>query len=102
MTRVRAAFLAVLMAAAGPAAAQAPAGYPAKAVRFIVGFPPGGTNDIVARALGAKLTEQTGQQFVIDNRGGANTAIASELFVRMPPDGYTIMLNAPGHATNPA
>jgi len=76
--------------------------YPAKPVRFIVGFPPGGTNDIVARALGQKLTEQTGQQFIIDNRGGANTAIASELFVRTPPDGYTIMLNAPGHATNPA
>jgi tripartite-type tricarboxylate transporter receptor subunit TctC len=84
-----------------PAAAQAPAGYPSKPVRFIVGFPPGGTNDIVARALGQKLSENLGQQFVIENRGGANTAIASELFVRTPPDGYTIMLNAPGHATNP-
>lgn len=75
--------------------------YPTKSIRFIVGFPPGGTNDIVARALGQKLTEQMGQQLVIENRGGANTAIASEMFVRMPPDGYTIMLNAPGHATNP-
>jgi tripartite-type tricarboxylate transporter receptor subunit TctC len=82
------------------AATQAP--YPVKPIRFIVGFPPGGTNDIVARALGQKLTEQTNQQFIIDNRGGANTAIASEMFVRMPPDGYSIMLNAPGHATNPA
>ena len=76
--------------------------YPTKSIRFIVGFPPGGTNDIVARALGQKLTEQMGQQLVIENRGGANTAIASEMFVRMPPDGYTIMLNAPGHATNPS
>lgn len=75
--------------------------YPTKSIRFIVGFPPGGTNDIVARALGQKLTKQMGQQLVIENRGGANTAIASEMFVRMPPDGYTIMLNAPGHATNP-
>src|SRR5262245_11361896 len=83
----------------GAAAAQT---YPAKPVRFIVGFPPGGTNDIVARALGQKLAEQLGQPVVIENRVGANTAIASELFVRMPPDGYTIMLNAPGHATNPA
>jgi len=82
-------------------AAQSAAPYPAKPVRFIVGFPPGGTNDIVARALGQKLSENLGQQFVIENRGGANTAIASELFVRMPPDGYSIMLNAPGHATNP-
>lgn len=76
--------------------------YPAKPIRFIVGFPPGGTNDIVARVLAPKLGEFLGQQVVVDNRGGANTAIASEMFVRMPPDGYTIMLNAPGHATNPA
>ena len=76
--------------------------YPAKPVRFIVGFPPGGTNDIVARLLAPKLGENLGQQVIVDNRGGANTAIASEMFVRMPPDGYTIMLNAPGHATNPA
>ncbi len=76
--------------------------YPTKSIRFIVGFPPGGTNDIVARALGQKLTEQMGQQLVIENRGGANTAIASEMFVRMAPDGYSIMLNAPGHATNPS
>ena len=81
--------------------ASAAQNYPSKPVRFIVGFPPGGTNDIVARALGQKLSENLGQQFVIENRGGANTAIASELFVRTPPDGYTIMLNAPGHATNP-
>jgi tripartite-type tricarboxylate transporter receptor subunit TctC len=76
--------------------------YPAKPIRFVVGFPPGGTNDIVARALGQKLTEQMGQQFIIENRGGANTAIASELFAKTAaPDGYTIILNAPGHATNP-
>jgi len=82
------------------AAAQAP--YPVKPIRFIVGFPPGGTNDIVARVLAPKLTEYLGQSVVVENRGGANTAIACEMFVRMPPDGYTIMLNAPGHATNPA
>jgi len=81
----------------------AQAAYPVKSVRFVVGFPPGGTNDIVARALGQKLTEQMGQQFVIENRGGANTAIASEMFAKTAaPDGYTIMLNAPGHATNPS
>ncbi len=77
--------------------------YPVKPIRFVVGFPPGGTNDLVARALGQKLTEQMGQQFIIENRGGANTAIASEMFAKSAaPDGYTIMLNAPGHATNPA
>lgn len=85
---------------AASALAQTP--YPSKPIRFIVGFPPGGTNDITARALAPKLSEFLGQQVVVDNRGGANTAIACELFVRTPPDGYTIMLNAPGHATNPA
>jgi tripartite-type tricarboxylate transporter receptor subunit TctC len=76
--------------------------YPSKPIRFIVGFPPGGTNDIVARLVAPKLGENLGQQVVVDNRGGANTAIACEIFVRTPPDGHTIMLNAPGHATNPA
>src|SRR5687767_1982618 len=85
---------------ASTAAAQAP--YPVKPIRFIVGFPPGGTNDIVARVLAPKLSEYLGQQIVVDNRGGANTAIACEIFVRTPPDGYTLMLNAPGHATNPS
>lgn len=76
--------------------------YPSKSVRFLVGFPPGGTNDIVARALAQKLTENVGQSFVVENRGGANTAIATEVAARAAPDGYTILLNAPGHATNPA
>ena len=99
--------LTLLLCAAHPALAQAPStgsgqAYPVKPVRFIVGFPPGGTNDIVARIVAPKLSENLGQQVVVDNRGGANTAIASEMFVRMAPDGYTIMMNAPGHATNPA
>ena len=93
-----AAMLALIVA---PALALAQT-YPSKPIRFIVGFPPGGTNDIVARVVAPKLGEQMGQQVIVDNRGGANTAIASDLFVRTPPDGYTIMLNAPGHATNPA
>jgi len=83
-----------------PVAAQAP--YPVKPIRFIVGFPPGGTNDIVARVLAPKLSEYLGQSVVVENRGGANTAIACEVFVRTPPDGHSLMLNAPGHATNPA
>ncbi|MBI4205877.1 MAG: tripartite tricarboxylate transporter substrate binding protein [Betaproteobacteria bacterium] len=77
-------------------------GYPVKPIRFLVGFPPGGTNDIVARALAPKLSENLGQLVVVENRGGANTAIASELMARAAPDGYTVLMNAPGHATNPA
>ena len=76
--------------------------YPNKPVRFLVGFVAGGTNDIVARALAQKLTETLGQSVVVENRGGANTAIATEAAARAAPDGYTILLNAPGHATNPA
>lgn len=102
LKRIGVSLLALLFGAPLIVSAQVPAGYPSKPIRFMVGFPPGGTNDIVARALGQKMTESMGQTVVIENRGGANTAIASELFVRTPPDGYTIMLNAPGHATNPA
>ncbi|HYK15344.1 MAG TPA: tripartite tricarboxylate transporter substrate binding protein [Burkholderiales bacterium] len=80
--------------------AQTP--YPSKPIRFIVGFAPGATNDLVARLLGQKLTEQFGQTVVVENRGGANTAIASAQFVRAAPDGYTLMLNSPGHLTNPS
>jgi len=89
-----------LLGAALPALAQAP--YPAKPIRFLIGFPPGGSNDIVARVLAPKLAEGLGQQVVVENRGGANTSIASQLMVNSAPDGYTILMNAPGHTTNPA
>jgi tripartite-type tricarboxylate transporter receptor subunit TctC len=82
------------------AAAQAP--YPARPIRFLVGFPPGGTNDIVARAVAPKFSEFLGQSVVIENRGGANASIATDLAAHAAPDGYTILLVAPGHATNPA
>lgn len=76
-------------------------GYPAKPIRFVVGFPPSGTNDFVARTVAPKMAEFLGQQVVIDNRGGASTMIATELVARAVPDGYTILLNAPAHSTNP-
>ena len=84
-----------------PALAQ-PAGYPSKPIRFLVGFTPGGTNDIVARALAVKLTESMGQTVVVENRPGANTAIATELCARAAPDGHTILINSQGHATTPS
>jgi len=91
----------LLLAGAAPTVhAQAP--YPAKPIRFLVGFPPGGTNDIVARAIAPRFSEFLGQSVVIENRGGANASIATELAARAAPDGYTILLVAPGHATNPA
>ena len=81
-----------------PAAAQAT--YPSKPIRFLVGFAPGGTTDILARDLAQKMTESMGQPVVVENRAGANTSIATELVARAVPDGHTILLNAQGHATN--
>lgn len=93
------ALVVLLLSITAPAVAQP---YPSKPVRFLVGFAPGGTNDIVARLLAQKLTENMGQSVVVENRAGANTAIATELAARAAPDGYTILLTAPGHATNAA
>lgn len=84
----------------GPAFAQAD--YPAKPIRMIVGFSPGGANDIIARMLGAKMQEAWGQSVVIDNRPGANSNIAIEIAAKAPPDGYTLLFNASGMVINPA
>jgi len=93
--------IAAALACCAPAAALAQA-YPVKPVRLIVGFAPGGPNDIVARGLAQKLSEQTGQQFIVENRPGANTAVATEMVARAQPDGYIVMFVSPGHATNPS
>ncbi len=66
--------------------------YPSRPVRIIVGFPAGGAPDIIARILGQSLSERLGQPFVIENRPGAGTNIATETVVRAPPDGYTLLL----------
>src|SRR6202795_5097484 len=66
--------------------------YPSRPVRWVVGFAPGGGNDIVARLMGQWLSERTGQQFVIENRPGASTNIATEFVVNAPPDGYALLL----------
>ncbi len=76
--------------------------YPAKAVRMVVGFPPGGGADVVARQFTPRLGEQLGQQVVIDYRSGASGNIALELLAKSPPDGYTLMLTTPTVTVNPA
>jgi tripartite-type tricarboxylate transporter receptor subunit TctC len=87
--------LALLLALAAPVvAAQAPA-YPSKPVRMLVGFPPGGAADFVARALGEPLARELGQPLVIENRPGAGSSIAAELAARAAPDGYTILIASP-------
>ena len=72
--------------------------YPSRPVRIIVGFAAGGATDILARLLGQVLSERLGQQFVIENRTGAATNIATEAVVRAPPDGYTLLLVVPANA----
>lgn len=64
--------------------------YPARSVRVIVPYAPGGGSDILARMIGAKVSEETGQQFVVDNRAGGNATIGTQLLARAAPDGYTI------------
>ncbi|MBI4192354.1 MAG: tripartite tricarboxylate transporter substrate binding protein [Betaproteobacteria bacterium] len=66
--------------------------YPTRPIRLIVPFPPGGSNDILARLVAARLTEQLGQQIVIDNRGGAGSIIGTQLAANAAPDGYTVLL----------
>jgi tripartite-type tricarboxylate transporter receptor subunit TctC len=75
--------------------------YPAKPVRVLIPWPPGGSNDIVGRLVAAKLSENLKQQFVVDNRGGASGTIGSEVFAKSPPDGYTIMIHSATHVANP-
>lgn len=100
--------LTLLAAAAGiagfavmPAMAQdAAANYPSKPVRWIVPFTPGASNDITARLFAQKMSELTGQQFVIDNRGGAGGSIGAQMAAEAAPDGYTLLHANPGPSVN--
>src|SRR5262245_24956208 len=76
--------------------------YPARPVRRVGGFAPGGGNDIAARLMGQWLSERTGQQFIIENRPGGGSNIATEAVVRAPPDGYTLLLASSNNASNAA
>jgi tripartite-type tricarboxylate transporter receptor subunit TctC len=91
--------LAAGAAAAGSCVAHAEA-YPSRPVHWIVGFAPGGSTDILARVIGQYLSEKLGQAFIIENRPGAGSNIATEVVVNAPPDGYTLLMISPAHAVN--
>src|SRR3954451_16811162 len=88
---------AVLPAVSTIARAQA---YPSRPIRLIIGYTPGGSADLTARLMGQWLSERLGQPFVIENRPGGGTNIATEAAIRAAPDGYTLLLVAPANAIN--
>src|SRR5881392_1228187 len=85
------------------ATSASPQSYPNKPIRLIAPFAPGGALDLIARGVGAKLSESVGQPVVVENKAGASGAIGSELVAKSPPDGYTLLLGATTtHGINPA
>jgi len=74
--------------------------YPVKPVRIVVSWPPGGSNDVVARVMAQQLTEALGQTFVIDNRAGATGVIGTDIVAKSAPDGYTILVTSATHVAN--
>jgi len=99
--RTRGAVIVATLAAASASAAAptaaSDAAYPAKPIRVIVGFPPGGGNDEIARIVGPRLAEKSGRAVVIDNRPGAGGNLAAELTAKAPADGYTILVISSSH-----
>jgi len=92
----------LMLALAALNAASQPAAYPNKPVRLIVGAPPGGGNDIMARLIAQKLSEGLGQQVVVENRPGAGATIATDLVAKSAPDGYTLFMTPSAHALSPS
>src|SRR5271167_2499969 len=88
-------YLVCLAIAAAPASAT---DYPSRPVRWLIGFAPGGPVDIVARIMSQWLSDHLGQQFVVENRAGSGGNIAAAAAVNSPPDGYTLLFDAPNNA----
>jgi tripartite-type tricarboxylate transporter receptor subunit TctC len=81
--------------------AQAASSYPSKPIRYLVGYTPAGTADMLARAVGQKLHEAWGQQVIVENRPGGGTNIATDMGAKAPPDGYTLFMPTVANAINP-
>ena len=100
----RQAWLAFLLVFSGFAGAQSvdPSTFPQRPLRMVVPFPPGGSNDIVGRFVAQRLSERLGQPVVVDNRGGADGMIGTDLVARADPDGYTLLIVSSTYTMNPA
>src|SRR5580765_1878527 len=99
MTIARLAFLAAFLCLTAPVLAQ---GYPAKPVKLVVPWPPGGYADFTARIFAQHLTERLGQQIVVENKGGASAVIGTDSVAKARPDGYTLLwTGATAASTNP-
>jgi tripartite-type tricarboxylate transporter receptor subunit TctC len=92
--------LALTFAAAASIGSVAAQDYPTRPVKWVVGYPPGGATDIIARLIGQRLSERLGQQFVIENKPGAGNNIATESVINAEPDGYTVLLVNPANYIN--
>ena len=90
--------LAAATCAAWTGGATAADAYPAKSIRFLVGYAPGGGTDTMARTVAMKLSDSLGQQVIVDNRPGANANLAAEIASKATPDGYTVMFISVSHA----
>ena len=95
----RIAVVALLTVSLFPTVARAQT-YPVRPVRVVVVYPPGGSNDLTGRIVFQKMSEMIGQQFVIENRGGAAGSIGADMVAKSPPDGYTIMVQSASHLAN--
>jgi tripartite-type tricarboxylate transporter receptor subunit TctC len=89
-----------LLASAGSGVAQAP--YPDKPIRLLLPFPAGGAVDIIARVMTAKMSDELGKPFIIENKSGAGGVIATDAVAKATPDGYTLLLTTPNHTINAA
>src|SRR4051812_47663141 len=100
MNRISRLFAASLLCLAASAQLAEAADYPARPVKWVVPYPPAGTTDVLARIIAQWLTEKLGQPFVIENKPGAGNNLGTELVVKAPPDGCTMLLVNPANGIN--
>src|SRR6476659_8848133 len=100
LRRIAISLIALGICAIGPIGGASALDYPTRPVRWVVGYPPGGATDILARLIGQRLSDRLGQQFVIENKPGAGNNIGTEAVVNAEPDGYTVLLVNPANFIN--